>query len=375
MPDTVIPKAPQQAPPQRGLSIWLARTARWLHRSFTRENLIQCCKTLASVVPLTVLIWIYAEREQIRTQPNVSIAIEVRCNDPRRVVSLQKPYPDKLIVADLTGPPSTLDGVVERLERHTGEDPVEIFIDPTLATGMVHSDIDAAQELAKNPIFQGVTISNCQPAKLAVLVDALGEVDVEVKPPPDITNLTGPPVFTPHTVKVRGPQGAIDDLTKQGKLVAIADLSGLDGMNVPGPHDFPVVRISPLDNPALSFSPASVEAAVSVKESDVPGTIRSVPIWVYGPPDIMAKYRVDLGGQAVLTNVKVTGPADKIVLANQPDFLPRPHALLEIKDTDKVGEPLERRVTFDLSGLGLHVSDDISEQPIKFTLEENKGSD
>jgi hypothetical protein len=346
-----------------------------MHRSFTRENLVQACKTLASVVPLTVLIWLYAEREQIRTQPNVSIAIEVRCNDPRRIVSLQKPYPDKVIVADLTGPPSTLDGVVERLERHTGDDPaVEIFIDPTLETGQSH-EIDTATALAKNPMFLGTTIDHCQPAKLEVLVDALEEVDVEVKPPPDITNLTGPPVFTPHTVKLRGPQGAIEDLRQAGKLLAIADLSGIDGMNVPGPHDFSVVRINPLDNSSLAFSPASVEAAVSVRESDVPGTIRSVPIWVFGPPDVMAKYRVDLGGQAVLTNVKVTGPADKIDLVNRPDFSPRPHALLEIKDGDEAGKPLQRRVTFDLSGLGLHVNDEISEHPIDFTLEEIKGSD
>ena len=375
MPETLLPKAPHHGSPPSRASILIGGAGRWLRRSFTRENLIQGAKTLASVVPLTLLIWIYAERAQVRTQPNVSIAIEVRCNDPRRVVSLLKPYPDKVIVADLTGPPNTLDDVVERLERHTGDDPaVEIFIDPTLETGRSH-EIDTAAALSNNPMFRGTTVSNCQPAKLEVLVDALEEVDVEVQPPPDITNLTGPPVFTPHTVKVRGPQGAIDDLSKQGKLAAIADLSGFDGMNVPGPHDFPVVRIKPLDNPALTFNPSSVEAAVSVKESDVAGTIRSMPIWVFGPPDIMAKYRVDLSGQAVLTNVKVTGPEDKIKLANQPDFSPRPHALLEIKDTDEAGKPLQRRVTFDLSGLGLHVNDDISEHPIDFTLEENKGSD
>ena len=358
--------------PVRGPAKWLADARRWAHRNFTRDNLIQALKTFASVGPLTILIWIYAEREGIRPQPDISIAIEVRCNDPRRIVSLQKPYPDKVVVADLAGPASTLDNVVQRLERHSGDEPaVEIFVDPTLATGMVH-DIDTAQALAGTPMFRGVTVTNCQPPKLEVLVDELEEKEVEVQAPPGITNLTGPPVFTPHTVKVRGPKESIDALGD--KLVAIADLTGLDGMNVPGPHDFPVVRIKPLDDPNLSFAPSNVEAVVSVRESDVAGTIRSVPIWVYGTPDVMAKYHVELTNP-VLTNVKVTGPQDKIDLVNRPDFFPKPHALLEINGDDEPGKPLQRRVTFDLSGLGLHVDDEISQHPVDFSLTELHGTE
>jgi hypothetical protein len=239
-----------------------------------------------------------------------------------------------------------------------------------LTTGMVH-EIDAAQALSNNPMFQGVTVSNCQPAKLEVLVDEVEERDLEVQPPPGITNLVGPPVFTPRSVKVRGPKESLEELDKAHKLVAIADLGAFDAMNVPGPHDFPVVRIKPLDDPSVVFTPPNVEAAVSVRESDVPGTIRSVPIWVSGPPALLARYHVELvnPSNGVLTNVKVIGPKDKIDLVNQPDFA-KPHAVLEIHDEDESssGKLLQRAVRFDLGDLGLRVNDEISQHPVDFRL-------
>jgi hypothetical protein len=364
MPQTLIPPTRQA----RGPSRWLATGGRWIHRNFTRENVIQTFKTLASVVPLTILIWVYAEREQIRQEPDVSISIEVRCNDPRRVVSLKKPYPDKVVVAELDGPPSTLDAVVERLERRSGDEPaVEIFVDPLLEPGMVH-EIDTAAALSANPLFRGISISSCQPPKLEVYVDELEERDLEVQAPAGITNLVGPPVFTPRTVKVRGPKESLDELEKQHKLIAEAELGSFEAMNVPGPHDFPVVRIKPLDDPNVTFSPPNVEAVVSVRESDVSGTIRSVPIWVYGPPDVMARCHVELSNP-VLTNVKVTGPAESIDLVNRPDYSPKPHALLEIKNEDELGKPLERLVRFDLPpDLKLHVNEELSQQKIDFRL-------
>jgi len=369
MPDTLLPPTRKIS----GAAQWLADALRWLRHNFTRDNLIQALKTLAAVGPLTILIWIYAEREGIHPEPDVSISIEVRCSDPHRLVSLQKPYPDKVVVADLAGPPNMLDAVVERLERSSGDVPaVQILIDPTLRPNMVH-EIDTAAALANNPTFRGITVSNCQPPKLDVRVDELEDRDVEVQAPPSTTNLVGPPVFTPRTVKVRGPKDAIEDLEKDHKLIAVADLGSFDAMNVPGPHDFPIVRIRPLDDPNLSFSPPGVEAAVSVRESDVPGEILSVPIWVTGPPEVVAEYRVHFldPENGVLKNVKVTGPADKIATVNQFEFQPKPHAELAIQNDDEAGKPLSRQVIIDLP-LGLHLTDEISQHPVQFTLEKIK---
>jgi hypothetical protein len=338
-------------------------------RNLTRENLIDALKTLAAVAPLTILIWVYAEREQMGSEPDVSISIEVRSSDPNRIVALKKPYPDKVVVAKLEGPQSTLDAVVERLERRsTDQAAVEIQVGSMLEPGMVH-EIDTANALRNNPLFKGITIDECQPPQLDVSVDKLEERDLEVQTPAGINNLTGPPVYTPRTVKVRGPQETIDELDSEHKLIAEADLAGFDVMNIPGPHDLPLVRIKPLGDPAISFSPSNVEASVSVRETDQTGTIRSVPIWIDGPPDLMARYHVELTSP-VLTNVKVTGPSDQIDAVNRPDFSPKPHALLEIHNDDEPGKPLERVLQFALPP-DLRVNEDVSQQKIGFRLVDN----
>src|SRR4051794_11166045 len=54
---------------------------------FTRDNVISNLKTLAYVIPLTLLIWIYAEREQVATTKDVAVPFELQSVDPDRVVT------------------------------------------------------------------------------------------------------------------------------------------------------------------------------------------------------------------------------------------------------------------------------------------------
>ena len=65
---------------------WLRR---WARNTFTRDQLASGLRSLLWVAPLTVLIWIYAEREQIiTTDTPLYIPIQVVSTDPDRVVTL-----------------------------------------------------------------------------------------------------------------------------------------------------------------------------------------------------------------------------------------------------------------------------------------------
>src|SRR5215208_2440283 len=77
------------------------RAAEWLRRCLERENLIAGLKTFSWLAPLTLLIWIYAEREQVDRLENQTIPIEVRSNDPNLFVQLQmgENKDDKNVVA------------------------------------------------------------------------------------------------------------------------------------------------------------------------------------------------------------------------------------------------------------------------------------
>src|SRR3954447_8679042 len=96
------------------------------------EQSVNFLKNLVWVVPLTLLIWIYAEREQTVTLPTEPVSIDVRTNDHNRLVDLRFPQ-DKNIIVELSGPRARIDRVRELLQPNPeGGAAVQIYIDPQL---------------------------------------------------------------------------------------------------------------------------------------------------------------------------------------------------------------------------------------------------
>src|ERR1700683_4918946 len=82
---------------------------------------------MAWVVPLTVLIWVYAETAQDVPKSNVQMLIELKSTDSTRTVKLIKPA-DHFILCDLQGPSANLERFTDQL-RPT--DPMVININPS----------------------------------------------------------------------------------------------------------------------------------------------------------------------------------------------------------------------------------------------------
>src|SRR3954465_8937039 len=83
--------------------------------NITREQVVSNLKTLAWVIPLTLLIWIYAEREQVGTQKDISVPFELAPR-PNRAVSLvdTRPPQDKNLILELQGPQARLQEVKQK---------------------------------------------------------------------------------------------------------------------------------------------------------------------------------------------------------------------------------------------------------------------
>src|SRR5213078_3233363 len=81
---------------------------------FTRENVISNLKTLAWVVPLTLLIWIYAEREQVATTKDVAVPFDVVSVDPNVAIRVRSPA-DQNLILELQGPQARLQDVLSKL--------------------------------------------------------------------------------------------------------------------------------------------------------------------------------------------------------------------------------------------------------------------
>src|SRR4051812_36261847 len=87
---------------------------RWWRTTFTREKLADAAKNLAWVGPLTLLIWIWAEREQTQEIGLNDVPVQVTSSDPNRYVELAQSGQNKVSLR-LKGPQATLDRVRERL--------------------------------------------------------------------------------------------------------------------------------------------------------------------------------------------------------------------------------------------------------------------
>src|SRR5437868_3168141 len=124
MPETLQNKELHQSSPPQGTTpilhyragTWkdfLHHEQRWLRSKFTRQQVISNLKTLAWVIPLTLLIWVYAEREQIAMYKDETIPFELKSVSQDVVVSLTQK--DKNLVVDLQGPQGRVQKVLQDL--------------------------------------------------------------------------------------------------------------------------------------------------------------------------------------------------------------------------------------------------------------------
>src|SRR3954451_12541313 len=135
------------------------------------EQFVTFLKNLIWVVPLTLLIWIYAEREQTVTLSTEPVSIDVRTNDHNRIVTLRLPR-DKNIIVELSGPRAQLDRVRELLRpKPDGEAAVQIYVDPQIYLGA--QQLFTVSQINNLPIFKnnGITVKSAQPPYLSVDID------------------------------------------------------------------------------------------------------------------------------------------------------------------------------------------------------------
>jgi hypothetical protein len=348
---------------------------RWTRSTFTRDNVASALKTLAWVVPLTLLIWVYAEREQLYKEPTVPIPINVASGDPTRVYTLLHP-PDKMILADLEGPRSKIDQVRNEFSRSGGVEALEINVDRLqLAKG--RHELRVRELVASHPIFaqSGIVVSNCQPPTLHVVVDVYETRDVAVEAPPSVTNLAGKPIFEPAKATVRAPQG---DLARAGIVKVYADLASVPELQSPGSHAGVTVRVysDSLTGPSVSITPGTVKATVDVRQADETYEVPFMAIWPVMPMSMQKQFRVE--GPDTIQTVRVKGPPDKIAemrpAMENPDR-PTYYAVLEIQGDDRPpegqasGPTRTRRLNFE-AGLppGVRVSPEDAQRTVDFKL-------
>jgi hypothetical protein len=316
-PNTQLPT--EQAPPPERFPLMrkyaraIASESRRFYYGLTRDNVTSFLKTMAWAVPLTVLIWVYAESEQQVTDAGQPISIEVKSRDPNKIVTLDRGV--RSITCDLTGPRSNLDRFKETLSTST---PIVIELD-TRQIGDGY--IPTLDNLRENPQFRdaGVTVLKCDPASLPVYVDTLEKRSLPVKLPSDVSGSRA--VFDPPTVTVTGPSRFVKSFNE-----VTADISALPELNTPGVHPPVNVSLQPDPSGYLTYEPSQVKAVLTVAQTDVTRTF-TVPIWLAMQPDINKQYDVTLNGNGFVLKLDLIGPPEQLARIGK-DV--NPHFLLNI---------------------------------------------
>jgi hypothetical protein len=359
----------REALPYRGPRSAVRRTGsiarRWVRDTFSRDQLLGSLRSLLWVAPLTVLIWVYAEREQ-QTTANVDFQIQVNSPDPNQTVEIDgsttRGATVRFVAGELKGPKARVEEMRERMQRASDKDAVSIPVDPRLGPGTHLVDIRSL--VAQDPRFAagGISVGEIKPSQIKINVDRLREVDVPVKVSRADAGRLKDPVFEPATVKVKAPVSQPDGGTPQAE----ADLTEI--LKTPGPRTGVAVRVrvTGIDGRNVTVEPATVKVTAEVKPGDDSYTIPAVPLYVTAPGDFLKK-DVYVEYPATLGNVTVVGPREQIDALRAGNLPQDLRARFDVRMDDPIGQPRRRRVKYELPA-GLSVSEQQATVEVDFQI-------
>jgi hypothetical protein len=342
MPETTINPVPPP-PARRKLSL-SARAQRELRERLgvshppgmqepLRQRVKRKLRTFLWVAPLTVLIWVYAEREQVTELNDVRVPIEVRSDSPDRIATIVSD--ERTVAVDLSGPRANLDAVRDRLAD--GRTRIEIVVSEPAG---FNSDISIGDRIGKSDVFVrgGVAVGRTKPQSIRVRVEARVSKALPVRvrrTDPIVGNIS----FEPDTITVSGPQSAFEALLPE-QLVVYAEMGKFIG-RPPGKYDEIVAVSIPLRGEHIGLDRPTVRAKVEITEAKT-DLLPSIPVSVLLPALTLDrdKYKVQCQ-ELTLKNVKVTGPTE-VVAALKEGKLPA-SVVIELT-ADQLAAPGEKTV-------------------------------
>lgn len=326
------------------------------------KKLLNVVRNLTWVVPLTILVWLYAEREQIDPQRGIVIPISVTTERTDRVATIVRPE-ERTVTIDILGTRARIEQARQELAAMQG---LQLVIPATTPTG-TQVPVPILEPINTSPVFasRGIVVTSCTPATFVLQVeDIVSNVELRPKILPTIaSSLDGPIEFDPPIIRATGPRSALTEPE------LIAEITDQMIPKVPGTHSISGVALrlaQPNDN--VRLTPATVSATLRVRSSTVTYTHNAVPVFVLASPAVLEKYRVVFpGGNAFIPRITMVGPEDQINRIKANEFIPT--AVLQIRPED-ARERLPRAPYDYILPPGVKVVDEDLKKTIAFELEE-----
>ena len=282
----------------------------------SRQKASEVLKTLLFVIPLTFLIWIYAERAQVLDNGKAQVLFNVTVSEPTQTAEVVEGG-NTPITLTLSGPRAAVERLKAFFERRSTNQSLSFQLAGSYRAG-TEPTIPVVDLINSDPTVQasGVTITEAVPPAVKVKIDRLVTRDVPIRLPADLSRNLQNVVLDPTTVRVRGPESVLATYFSEYSEPVTANLSAYAStLNTPGPHVLEQVPIQlPKDLPkdAVSVSPAAMKSIrfdVSASESDF--VIPSVPIATMRLLTLEGRGVVESNTRTI-TNVRVRGPIESI---------------------------------------------------------------
>lgn len=268
------------------------------------------------VTLVTLLIWIYAESESLRTEDfAATVVITSPPGSGRGVWIVDSPgRPTMEIKLRLEGGAAAIDAL--RRQLHTS---IPLTPGGELPKDPGQHAIDLRTALRASPVFakSGVTIAEATPSTVSVLVDELISKQLPVRVDLPIgTETVGPPEVQPGLATIILPrtlEAALGDLPVLASLdhASLAPLTPGRLERVPG-----VPLLAPAavrDQPFVSIEPRAATVTVTLRDQTAFIDLATVPVQIRISPVAYAEWDVDIPQDSrFLRDVKVTGPSDLI---------------------------------------------------------------
>lgn len=273
-------------------------------------------KSYGSVTLITLVIWVFAEAESLRTK---QIGAEVVFQgDPsgERVIDVPTGQGWHGRV-DLTveGSAASLD----RLQSLLNRQPIVLSPGSDGVIGVPgESAVDLKLALRAQPALRemGVTITKTDPPSVDVRVDQMVPRDLRVDVQAPDGELDGLPEVKPAKVRVRLPASDEKSLGAEAVATATIDAAMLAKL-VAGRNEtivgVPVKLPSWVTTTRARIEPAAVDVTLKLRSRTATLTVPSVPVQVRLAAAELGKWDVEIAdGDRFIRDVKVTGPSDLV---------------------------------------------------------------
>ena len=333
-----------------------------VQRTPVGRKILAVIQNLIWVVPLTMLVWLYAEREQL-DERSIDVPITVKSDRPDRFVALANAS-ERVSEIDIKGTRSRIEQARQALANRQG---LQIVVPAQLDLGP-QVPLPAMEAIAADPVFADDG-SPCPPARPNTLTapgrrDCVGNRTPPADPPGDRLAPRRPGRLDPPAVKVSGPKRVLTN--PDAPVEVMAEITPQMLPKVAGTQEISAVPIRlKVPNEQVTLTPSAVKARVKLRSSTVSYVINSVPVFTYGPPALFDRYRVSFPNGSFLSRVTVVGPQDEINRISSGEFMPK--AMLEIQQQD-ARERLPRSPSLYILPPNVTVSDEDKNRTITFEL-------